>query len=283
MAGEATLRSVTAVEKGLNVLACETLPHRRARLAEALRGRGRIQFVESLAQVIHQLRVSTETVDVVVLPSTDEDGAEAVRTICHIVAERPHVAVVAYCRAGSQYSTDIRALVAAGVHQFIFAGIDDTGIALRAVLDAARRQCAAEWVMNSLAPIVPASLHPMIDMALARPHAITTIPELARGLGVHRKTLFNRCERAAFLTPAELLTWVRLCLVAHLLATTGCTVETIAIELAFASDTALRNAMKRYTGYRPSEIRSNGGLRCVLEALVTRIRQSSGRPRLHQV
>jgi transcriptional regulator GlxA family with amidase domain len=181
------------------------------------------------------------------------------------------MAIVAVCQAGSQYSTDIRALAAAGVHQFVFAGIDDTGVALRAVLDAARQQCAGEWVMRHLEPLVPAELHPLMGAALARPNVVTTVTALADALGVHRKTLFNRCERANFLPPAELLTWVRLALVAHLLETTGCTVEAMAIELSFPSDTALRNALKRYTGNRASHIRAHGGLACVIRAMNRRI------------
>jgi len=284
MRGEAALQSVPSFALGASsVIACETDPQQRARLTDALRGRSRVQFVQSFDQLLQILRTNTDTVDIVVLPSRDTTGSDAIRVIREIAVERPRVAIVGYCRAGAQYSTDIRALAAAGVHQFVFAGIDDTGVAFRAVLDAARRQCAAECVMEALGAVVPATLHPMIEAALAKPHSVTSVPTLAGALGIHRKTLFNRCERSAFLPPAELLTWARLALVAHILETTGCTIETIANDLAFASDTALRNTMKRYTGLRAGEIRSNGGLVCVIAALVERIHEGTPTRSLHLV
>jgi len=274
MGGEGGLHSVPRVALEMpTVLVLAVSLHQRVRFVDALRGRARLEFVQSFQQLSETLRATTKSVDVVILPSHDADGNDAVRTIREIALERPQVAIIGYCRAGSQYSTDIRALAAAGVHQFVFVGIDDTGVAFRAVLDMARRQCAAECVMDALAGVVPAALHPILEVALGKPQSVTTVPALAKALGVHRKTLFNRCERANFIPPAELLIWARLALVAYLLQTTGCTIETIAIELSFASDTALRNVMKRYTGQRASDVRRNGGLQCVIDALAQRLRR----------
>src|SRR5262249_18558138 len=159
----------------------------------------------------------------------------------------------------------------------------DHGVALRAVLDLARRQCGAEWVMTRLAPIVPSRLHPMLEATLARPDAIRAVPELAAALGVHRKTLFNHCRKASFPAPAELIAWARLAMVAYLLETTACTIERIAIELGYASDTALRNTVKRYTGQRAGEIRDGGAVLAVTAALEARARRGAGAARLRLV
>lgn len=130
--------------------------------------------------------------------------------------------------------------------------------------------------MQQLAPLVPAALHPMVEATLAAPDLVTNVPMLAAVLRVHRKTLFNRCERAVFLAPGELVTWTRLALVAYLLETTACSIETIAMELCYPSDTSLRNAMKRYTGQRPSEIREQGGVEIVVRALRRRLSGAGG-------
>lgn len=53
---------------------------------------------------------------------------------------------------------------------------------------------------------------------------------------------------------------------ARLLDDPGRTVEQVALMLDFPSGTALRNMFKRYTGLRTSEVRQNGGVRCVLHA-----------------
>ena len=112
--------------------------------------------------------------------------------------------------------------------------------------------------------MIPVSLHPMVETTLAAPDVVTNVPTLAAALRVHRKTLFNRCEREDFIAPAELVAWARLALVAYLLETTGYSIETIAIELSYPSDTSLRNAIKRYTGQRASEIREGGGVETVV-------------------
>ena len=67
--------------------------------------------------------------------------------------------------------------------------------------------------------------------------------------------------------PQELLAWCRLGVVGYLLGTTSLSVESIAQQLDFPSDTALRNLVKRYTGLRATEIRERGGLPCVIGAL----------------
>jgi AraC-like DNA-binding protein len=263
-----------------SVVACGLDQQQRARVLDAFRSRVGLRFLDSVAEITDALRSSLEGIDVVVLPAVDRPGSAGTieRVVRQIAAERPRVAIVAYCPPGARFSADIRALAAAGVHQFVFAGIDDQGTSFRAVLAQARRGCAADWVMQQLRPIVPPRLHRLLEAILTHPDRVTSIPTLAAELGVHRKTLFNWCERAGFLPPAELLAWARLALVAYHLESTGCTVETIALELSYPSDTALRNTIKRYTGYRASDIRSHGGVGCVLGALVRRL---TGRVALH--
>jgi methylphosphotriester-DNA--protein-cysteine methyltransferase len=68
------------------------------------------------------------------------------------------------------------------------------------------------------------------------------------------------------------MTWARLALVGFFLDNTGCTIETIAAELSFASDTALRNTIKRYVGRRATEIRQTGAFHAVVVAFSERIR-----------
>ena len=260
------------------VLACAVAPAQRTKLIDALRGRAGLEFCATFADVSARLQDSPDVIDTVVLPACDSSGHDASRIVRELAAGRPRTAIVVWCDAGAHRSVEIRALAVAGAHQFLFAGIDDHGVALRAVLDRARRQCGAEWVMTRLGPVVPSRLHPMLEATLARPDAIKTVPELGAALGVHRKTLFNQCRRASFLAPAELIAWGRLAMVAYMLETTACTIERIAIELGYASDTALRNTIKRYTGRRAGEIRSAGGVDAVVSALQSRVRRRALAP-----
>jgi len=256
----------------------------QARLAQATRGDARLLCVDKFDAVASFISQSADSVAIVLLPVRDGSGMEATALTRRIAAASPRTAIIVHCRAGGEHTSEIRSLAAAGVHQFLFRGIDDYGIALKAVLQAARRQCASECVYRALAPLVPPTLHSMVEAALNAPDAITNVDSLSAALGIHRKTLFNRCERAAFLGPSELLRWVRLALVAYLLETTGCTLERLAIDLAFPSDVSLRNMLKRYTGLRSIDIRRGGGCAVVLDALQVRAAVSQhrdGQPDLH--
>lgn len=256
-------------------------PDQRARIVDALKGRATIRSSDTLGDLEAFLTTTViewDSVLIVVEPSQTAAAANVIRSIART---RPDVALIACCRAGAQYSTDIRSLAMAGVHQFVFAGIDDSGIALRAVVQNARRNCAAESVLRELMSVVPRELLPMIETILARPAEILSVSDLAGAMRVHRRTLFNKCERAQFLGPAEVITWTRLALVSQLLASTGVTVEALALDLCFASDTALRNLMKRYTGLRAGQIRELGGVNAVVEGLKARI--SNGRLKMHLV
>lgn len=281
MRREAELLGVTRAADTPVVFAAAMSMQQRARLVDAFRHRAVLRFLDSFHALSHALREHLDGPDAVVIPARDATGVDALALVGEIARERPRTAIIAYVQAGAQHSTDIRGLAAAGVHQFVFPGFDDSGIALRAILGAARRQCAADWVMHKLWPIVPVKLHPVIQMALARPDVITTVRGLADALGVQRHTLFNWCVQSKFPSPEEVLIWARLSLVAYYLETTGCTVETIALELSFPSDTALRNAMKRYTGHRATELRGPGGLDTVIAALVRRLGQGSRARKLH--
>ena len=79
--------------------------------------------------------------------------------------------------------------------------------------------------------------------------------EVARALGVNRKTLVNHCKAAGFPSPGAVIAWCLILLTAALLATPGVTVERIGVQLNFPSATALRNMLKRYTGLRPTALR----------------------------
>ena len=60
-------------------------------------------------------------------------------------------------------------------------------------------------------------------------------------------------------------------IVGAFLERSGATVESIALNLGFASHTALRNLIKRYTKLTASEVRKQGGLEVLLDAMRERI------------
>lgn len=249
------------------VLALVLGAEERFRVRDAIRHRAQLCFVDRLADLVTQLQEESRPIAGVIVESVDRDQRPVAATVRDLRRRLPQVPVIGYCHIGPAHSAGIRALAAAGVHELMFHGVDDHGVALRAVLEAGTQFCAAELILERITPLVPPTLHGFVGFCLRYPHRAHTVSEVATALGVNRKTLTNYSARAGTLAPAELLAWCRLMLAAHFLATSARTVEAIAIQLDLPSDTALRNMMKRYTGLRAQEVRARGGLPFVLERL----------------
>lgn len=248
----------------------------RTRFIDGLRDRAVPVFVERPDMIPQAIASASGHVAAAIVPSRDEGRQLPAVVVRDIIARFPAVAVIALCEAGIAHSPDFRALAAAGVHEFLFRGVDDAGVALRAVIESASRECAAEAVCSAVKPLVPEVLHGFVDVCVTRPAEAQTVQAVARMLGLHRKTLVNYCAKANLPSPVELLGWCRLMVAAQIHQTTGRTVESIALELDWASATALRNMMKRYTGMRLSDVRERGGLGVVAEALGRRIQAQHG-------
>ena len=66
---------------------------------------------------------------------------------------------------------------------------------------------------------------------------------------------------------------------ARLLDDPGRTIEQVALKLDFPSGAALRNMFKRYTGLRTTEVRENGGVRCLVHTFKRELAAvSAGKP-----
>jgi len=274
MRGESALPRVNdGATQSFEVIALLDLPHLRARLADSLKSHAALFFASSEPDLLAMLRSDVRPASVILVPAVDGNtGAATDRLVRRIAVERPRAAIVAWCPGPANYTVDLRALTAAGVHQFWLPDPHDGGVVLRSILLKARQVNAAEYMMKCLSQILPAELHPFVEAALESPGQATTIRALADLVGVHRRTIFNRCRRSSPLSPTQLLVWVRLALVAFHLENTACTVETIAIDLAYPSSAALRNTLKRYTGHRASELRERGPIDSLLGRLRERIR-----------
>lgn len=238
----------------------------RARIATALRGEYDVRFVERGPELLKLARSACSTVAAVMLEMRDADGRSTCDIVSQISVSELSPPVLAYCRAGAELSGEIRNFVLAGVRELVFDGVDDVGVALRALLSSAQQTQVGDRVANALMQALPPILGPFVRYVTAHPET-QRVADVADALGYHRKTLVNHCAQAIAPPPQELLAWCRLSVVAELLSTTPRTIESIAFQLDFPSDTALRNMMKRYTGLRASDVRARGGTRCVLDAL----------------
>ena len=141
----------------------------------------------------------------------------------------------------------------------------DLGSVRRALGDRLRDAEFVASVWGELEADVPGPLQPLLRFALERSARPLTVQSLADAMGLHRKTLWSRCRRHGVDTPQELVTWCRLLAAEHALRECARPVDAVAEELAFASPTALRNAIRRHVGTTPSALRAPDAPRAVCD------------------
>src|SRR5258708_14812323 len=144
MSRGAPLRHVTGMTSLSlgRVLVCVCDAGVRDRIRDALKDRANVECHKTFADLLASYRAKSRPYAVVVEPydAADVSAVALVRTLRHYVG----TPIVACCRAGAEQSKEIRVLALAGVHEFLFRGIDDYGITLRSVLESATQACAAD-------------------------------------------------------------------------------------------------------------------------------------------
>ncbi|MDQ6832864.1 MAG: helix-turn-helix domain-containing protein, partial [Chloroflexota bacterium] len=250
----------------------------RMRIRDALHGRAQVVFIDRVAEVRASLSgLRTELLGVI-LEMTDREGCSTVPTIQMLRRELPTLPIIAYCRLGTGANGEVRDAALAGAHELLFHGVDDIGVSLRAVLQAAVYSSVAETVYAALAAVVPAAVHPVVRFVCKNAGSVTQVSTVASALGFHRRTLVNLCARHELPTPQILIAWCRLAIIAEALSRSTKTVEALAMDMDFPSDTALRNMIKRYTGQTATELRAGGGLPRILALFELRRKSHRSKP-----
>lgn len=234
-----------------------------ARLQEALRPSAasppagvlhafdRIDRLEAALQRMH--------FDVLVIEPTDADGQTTEMTIRSIRERFPRLSVLGHVIMKPGISSHVLSFARAGVHELIVAGIDDSATVLRMALQRASQRCLAEEVYTEIASSLPREAARLVRYCLEHASESPTIDDISRALGVHRRTLVNRMQSAMLPPPSELWAWSRVLLAARYLEVPGRSVEWVAHTVGYPSANALRNALKKYTGLVPSELREDDG------------------------
>lgn len=239
-------------------------PISRARLTDALRSEAPIRFCARLTEVLAM--VEAGLANLVVVDHRDYDGSPTLPSVRRLRDEYPSVPIVMYLPMSAVISGALMEYAKAGVSQLVFQGVDDLKASLRSALDAAFDQASAVALGADLEPLIPSTIVPFLRYCLEHARRNITVEEVAVAMGVHRKTLVDRLKAARLPSPRAMIGWCRLLVAARMLDDPGRTVEQVALKLDFPSGPALRNMFKRYTGLRTTEVRQNGGMRCLVHA-----------------
>ncbi len=239
-------------------------PLARARLVEAMRDQAHIRMCDRALEISELVR--SGIANMVVIDFRDRLGESTLPLVRELRDEFPSVPVVLYCSLRPENARHVLEFARAGVNDLILRDVDDLGLTFRQALADAEEHCTAGYVIEQLWTGPP---HPVLNLmraCLERGRRALTVRELAKELGVTRKTLADWTRAASFPPPEAVISWCRLMVCARLLEDPGRSVSQVAMLADFPSSTSLRTMLRRYTGLRPLEIRENGGLRCVLHA-----------------
>ncbi len=244
----------------------------RARLDDATKGWAHLHACDRSSEI--EALVENGLATVVVLDMQDRWGTSTLALVRDLHARFPSVPILLYWAVTPHSSQQMLQFAKAGVSELLLRGVDDLRNNLQGALRAAidRRTAVATW--EELAPLVPSNVGVMIRYCLENARRALSVEDVAAALNVHRKTLVGRLGAANLPTPSAIISWCRLLVAARMLEDPGRTVEQVALLLDFPSGTSLRNMVKRYTGLRPSEVRENGGVSCVLHAFKRALQQT---------
>jgi AraC-like DNA-binding protein len=239
----------------------------RLRVEKSMQSRARVVAVATTRAAEQSIANARSRPVVAVVSATDAQGRNCLPLVRRLTQLRPTVPVIGYCTQVAAASRDVLTLARAGVHDVMFGGIDDHGRAVRRFVDTAAQASGVDDILRAIAPGLNDTLLPFVRYCLEHPH-VNSVAHAADALGIHRKTLFVHCREASAPPPGIIMTWCRLLLAAHLLATSLRSVEAVALDLGFASATALRNVTKRYTGLRPTAFRDGSAMPMVTQAFL---------------
>lgn len=241
----------------------------RACVAAGARPSFDVRHHECVDELLATLRAAD--VALVVIDATDRHMRSMATAIATIHEAFPTVPVLAYCSIPSGRSSVVVDVVRAGATGLVLRGIDDARYAMRAAIGEARRGAITRRIQAEVALHLPRFARPLLRYAVTRGSDECSVGDAAASLGVDRKTLFNWLRQSGGLTPREFINWIRLAVAMGLLEDPGRSAEQVALECGFASGTAFRNMLRRYTGLTCSQIRNDGGLGRVLAELTAEL------------
>jgi AraC-like DNA-binding protein len=189
--------------------------------------------------------------------STGEGGGLSVE-LASLLNRFPSLTVTAAIELRPGRVEDVFRLGQWGVVQVIDLAEETTTIALGRRLLAARGRPLRALVESSLPAYTSASARAILSAASSVVADGGQGRDLAKLLDITPRTLSRWCRKAGLPPPKRLLAWMRMLLAAEFLDDPGRPVAAVAQACGYAADSSLRLALRRFTGYNPTDLRERG-------------------------
>jgi len=234
----------------------------RARIAAALGMAARIQFCERIGQLYNVLEESTPSL--LLTEIHDSEGSCVVGALGKIRERYPGVPIVAYAALAADEVRELLLIERWRFNNVVFRGLDDEGVALRAILMHAMEFTTASAITQAYQPFLPAEVYEFFVYCAANAWRPLSVGQVSDAISISRRTLVDRHRRGGLPPPRSVIGWHRILYAAWHFDRTGASLEGVAGDLHFPSASALSNLVKRYTRFTPSQLRDCGGFQSVL-------------------
>jgi AraC-like DNA-binding protein len=243
----------------------------RLRLGDVLRGWADLEIVDTVDALQRAALRSQLQVDTLIVEPFDAQRVPTAPVLGKLRLARPDLGLIGYITRGQAYSPEVLTMARAGVHELIFRGTDDVTSGIRTALarvGAGPAQASVRLALTEAGVLSTPEADAIVTCCIQYGQADFSADDLARFLGVHRKTLAQRCRAAGLPLPGALTAWMRLLQAGALLDVPGRRVDDVAEALGYRKASVLRNALKRYTGRRATDLRAKGALAQILAAFL---------------
>jgi AraC-like DNA-binding protein len=235
----------------------------REQLRQSLSGCGEVAFCDRAPELLDI--VSRRRTDLILTEMRDNSGAHVAPAIRRLHVKFAATPILVYCALSPGMSGELLDLMHAGITGIVFRGCDDIAqVMSRVLVSMDDRSLTSTVIAAAVTASASAEGRMVIAYCVENAHRAPTVEQMARAIGVDRKTLLNWMRRAGLPAPKATVAWCRLLLAARLLSGSCRSVEHVALRLGFGSGTELRNMLRRYTALRPRDIRGEAGFQRVL-------------------
>jgi AraC-like DNA-binding protein len=263
------------------LLALNLATEAQRRLTRALRGQASVEPVPTCRELLR--RVQERGARAIVVELRDAEHTPTAPTVRRLRESWPLVPVLGYCASSNPDGADLLAVAQAGLTGLLVTGSTESRVAaIRDVIEGlqqAEDEVTARRAWATVAADVPEPARVVVEYCLRHGRRELGVDDLARALGMHRKTLWGRLDRAGLPSPEKVINWARLLHAAQRLETTDLSLARVATEYQHPSASALRNMLFRYTGLVPATVREPGGFELVLDAFRRDLRRRDLRGR----
>lgn len=215
-----------------------------------------------LEWVIRERSVTAAVIDGSALPK--RDPAEA---LVSLARRYPSLGTVLVA-AGTLDRGLLFRLGRAGLSDLVLLELDRLVRELPRAVHRSLSEATEAVVTRVVSPSLPRRELSGVRMALHAAELGWKTDQLAAELGLSRAHLSVRLRAWGLPSAGHLLTWAKLLHAGRWLTDPGRTAESVSRQLGYANGAVFRRALRNYLSLTPTELRTGGGLRLVLERFV---------------